>query len=53
MYQRIFAVNLLSDKKSEEKLLSNFYEELVHSSSTPFLRYQFYDFHEECRNNKF
>ena len=54
MYQRILAVNLLSDKKVEEKALSNFYEELVYSSKdTPFLRYQFYDFHEECKNNKF
>lgn len=54
MYQRVFAVNLLSDGKAEERQLSNFYEELVHSSSeTPFLRYQFYDFHEECRSNRF
>lgn len=47
MYKRIFAVNLLSDRKSEEKVLSNFYEELVHSGSDqmPFLKYQFYDFH--------
>jgi hypothetical protein len=33
LYSRIFAINLLSDKKSEEKLLSNFYEELVYTSS--------------------
>jgi hypothetical protein len=26
MYGRIFAVNLLSEKKAEERLLSNFYE---------------------------
>jgi synaptojanin len=48
IYKRIFSVNLLSEKKSDEKQLSNFYEELVDANThdMQYLRYQFYDFHE-------
>lgn len=38
-YQKIFCVNLLSIKKSEEEKLTLFYENLVSSFSPPFVRY--------------
>lgn len=52
-YGQIFCVNLLSVKKSDEKKLTLFFESLINKYSPKHVRYQFFDFHEECKNNKF
>ena len=52
-YGKVFAVNLLSRKKPHEVILTENFENFVKNSNFEFLRYEFFDFHEECKGSKF
>lgn len=53
VYGRIICLNLLSIKKSEEEKLTLFFEQLISMFSPEYVRYEYFDFHEECKNNQF
>ena len=53
MYGRTLSVNLLCAGKEQEKKLSLFYEDMVESEQLPHLRYHYFDFHKECKGDRF
>ena len=53
IYGRTLGVNLLCAGKDEEKKLTLFYEGMVDRERLHFVRYQYYDFHKECKGDRF
>ncbi len=51
----VLCVNLLSDRKTDEKKLIDFFEDLMEAEKQqlPNVKYQYFNFHEECKDNHF
>ncbi|CAD8156041.1 unnamed protein product [Paramecium octaurelia] len=55
-YSRVICLNLMAEKKTEEQMVSKAYEEQIKLNSQELnenIKYEWFDFHHECKNNDF
>lgn len=52
-YSRVIALNLTCKKKTQEQMVTDAFEDQVRASSLEHLRYEWFDFHQECKHSQF
>lgn len=52
-YEKIFCINLLSKDKPQEQSLTAAFETMIQLLKLDNVRYEFFDFHGACKNQKY
>lgn len=52
-YSRVICINLMAKKKSSEQMVTEGFEEQIKLNADPNVKYEWFDFHHECKNNDF